>query len=65
MRQGATPRWNRNDAYEAALAELREDTQEWWADMLAPKPDELSDDEEAATADVQGLRRFLEDHVLP
>jgi hypothetical protein len=25
----------RNDAYEAALAALREDTREWWADVLA------------------------------
>ena len=25
----------RNDRYEAALAALREDTREWWADMLA------------------------------
>ena len=30
----------RNDAYEAALAALREDTQAWWADMLARDPDE-------------------------
>jgi len=31
----------RNDAYEAALAELREDTQSWWADMLARDSDAL------------------------
>jgi hypothetical protein len=31
----------RNDAYEAALAGLREDTQTWWADVLARDPDEL------------------------
>ena len=31
-----------NDAYEAALAELREDTQGWWADTLALKADELA-----------------------
>ena len=28
----------RNDRYEAALAALREDTREWWADMLARDP---------------------------
>ena len=28
----------RNDAYEAALAALREDTQAWWADVLARDP---------------------------
>ena len=55
----------RNDAYEAALAALREDTQTWWADTLARDPDELGEDEEPATADVEGLRRFLEGKVLP
>ena len=55
----------RNDAYEAALAELQEDTQEWWADTLKLKPDEREDDEEPATPDVDGLRRFIEIKVLP
>ena len=55
----------RNDAYEAALAALREDTQAWWADTLACDPDELGEGEEPATADVEGLRRFLEGKVLP
>ena len=54
-----------NDAYEAALAALREDTQDWWADMLARDPNELEDGEEPATADAEGLRRFLEAEVLP
>jgi hypothetical protein len=48
----------RNDAYEAALAELQEDTQEWWADTLKLKPDEREEDEEPATADVDGLLRL-------
>ena len=55
----------RNDRYEAALAALREDTREWWADMLARDPDDLDKGEEPATADEAGLRRFLEDEVLP
>lgn len=55
----------RNDAYEAALAALREDTQAWWADTLAGDPDELGEGEEPVTADVEGLRRFLEGEVLP
>ena len=55
----------RNDAYEAALAALREDTRAWWADMLARDPDELDEGEEPATADAEGLRRFLEGEVLP
>jgi hypothetical protein len=55
----------RNDAYEAALEALREDTQSWWADTLAGGPDELGEGEEPATADVEGLRHFLEGEVLP
>jgi len=55
----------RNDAYEAALAALREDTQEWWADVLACDPDELEEDEVPGTADAEGLHRFLEAEVLP
>ena len=50
---------------EAALVALREDTQAWWADTLAGDPDELGESEEPATADVEGLRRFLEGEVLP
>ena len=48
----------RNDRYEAALAALREDTCEWWADMLARHLDKQG--KEPATADEAGLRRFLE-----
>jgi hypothetical protein len=55
----------RNDAYEASLAALREDTQTWWGDTLAADPDELGEGKEPATADVEGLRRFLEGEVLP
>jgi hypothetical protein len=55
----------RNDAYEAAIAELRDDTQGWWEDVLVRGPDELGEDEEPATADAEGLRRFLEDEALP
>ena len=55
----------RNDRYEAALAALREDTREWWADMLARDPADLDKGEEPATADEAGLRRFLEGEVLP
>ena len=55
----------RNDPYEAAVAALREDTQQWWADTLARDPAELEEDEEPFTADAEGLRRFLEGEVLP
>ena len=55
----------RNDAYEVALAELREDTQGWWADVLAGDIAVLEENEEPGTADADGLRRFLESKVLP
>ncbi len=55
----------RNDPYEAATAALREDTLQWWADILARDPDELDEGDEPATADTEGLRRFLEGEVLP
>ena len=55
----------RNNAYEAALAALREDTQAWWAAVLARSLDELKEGDEPATADAEGLRRFLEADVLP
>ena len=53
----------RNDAYEAALETLREDTRDWWADVLAGDVEMTGED--AATADAMGLRRFLDGEVLP
>jgi hypothetical protein len=55
----------RNDRYEAALAALRDDTREWWADILARDPAYLDKGEEPAAADETGLLRFLENEVLP
>ena len=55
----------RNDAYEVALAALHKDTRVWWVDVLARDPGELDEDEEPATADAEGLRRFLEEDLLP
>ncbi len=55
---------SRKDAYEAALAALRDDTREWWEDVLACDPDELEEDEEPATADAESLKQFLERKVL-
>ena len=54
-----------NDVYVAVLAGLQEDTQEWWTETLACKPDDLDEGEEQATANVDGLRRFIECKVLP
>jgi len=48
-----------------ALAMLREDTRDWWADVLSRDPGELDEDQEPATADESGLHRFIEREVLP
>jgi hypothetical protein len=56
-------RSQRDDAYEVALAALREDTQAWWANELTRRPDELEECEKPATANVKGLLRFLEGAV--
>jgi hypothetical protein len=56
---------SRNDAYEAALGSLREDTQGWWADMLGRPPEESEEGEAPLVPDPEGLRRFIEEHVLP
>jgi hypothetical protein len=53
----------RNEAYEVALESLREDTRDWWTDVLAGDVEMTG--VEAATADASGLRRFLEGEVLP
>src|SRR3712207_759471 len=55
----------RNDAYEAALAALRDDTREWWEETLADAAEEPDEGEERYTADADGLRRFIEGKVLP
>src|SRR4029077_18687788 len=69
----------RNDAYEAALAALREDTQAWWAalrpggeipqagggDGRAGAPEEKEGGGDPPPADAESLRRFLEGEVLP
>ena len=55
----------RNDAYEAALAALREDTRQWWEDQLTGGPEALDEDREPYTADTAGLRGFLEGEILP
>jgi hypothetical protein len=52
-----------SDAYQAALAVLPENVRASWANELARSPDELEEGEEPATANVEGLRRFLEGDV--
>jgi hypothetical protein len=48
-------------AYREALSRLREDTREWWQDILAD-PDE---DGQPYSANAKGLVRFLQDQVGP
>jgi hypothetical protein len=40
----------RNDAYEAALTALREDTQAWWAPSRRPDTDVAAEDDAAVVA---------------
>ncbi len=56
---------NRNDAYETAIAALREDTQQWWTYELQRNPHDLDDDERPFSPDSESLRRFIEQKVLP
>ena len=56
---------NRNDAYESAIAALREDTQQWWAYELQGRPDELDEDEVFFSPNSESLHRFIEQKVLP
>jgi hypothetical protein len=53
------------DAYEIALAALREDTRDWWKNCISRDPDDFDEDEEPATPNAAGLLRFLEKDVLP
>ena len=44
---------------------MREDTRDWWQEMLGCDADEMDEGEEPVTADGDGLRRFIEREVLP
>ena len=55
----------RNDAYEAALAALRDDARQWWERQLTGDPDAPDKDKEGYSADTAGLRDFLEGEILP
>jgi hypothetical protein len=52
-------------AYARAVAALRDDTREWWEDLLSWEPDDYDEGEEPFQADAKSLRRFLEDKVMP
>ncbi len=44
---------------------MREDTRQWWEDVLARDRDEPEEDTEPYAADAAGLRRFVEGEILP
>ena len=56
----------RNDPYELAIAALREEARQWWGRRASPRPrGAVEEDEEPCIADVEALRCFLEEEVLP
>ena len=55
----------KRNAYNAALAVLREDTREWWEESLTEDPEEREEGDEPYAADSDGLLKFLAAEVLP
>jgi hypothetical protein len=51
-------------AYAHALAALREDTREWWAEQLNWEPDDYDENQTPYRADAENLKRFLEKEVM-
>ena len=56
---------NDGDAYHTALALLPEETQEWWAESIAPKSKPRGEEERPYTADATSLQQFLREEVMP
>lgn len=54
----------KDKAYEKALAELREDTQQWWKGTIDPE-EYYDDDEPPFEANAEGLLQFLKQKVMP
>jgi hypothetical protein len=52
-------------AYAEALSALREDTRNWWQEVLGWEPDDFEEDEEPYAANAADLLRFLEEKVVP
>lgn len=53
------------EAYVRALGMLREDTREWWSEVLEWTEEELEDGEACYEATASDLRRFIEQRILP
>lgn len=64
MRSGG-PALGTTTRTKAALAAPPADAREWRSEALARDPADLDEGEAPATADAEGLRRFLEAEVLP
>ena len=52
-------------AYDTTLAALPEETQEWWAELIAPKAKARDEDGKRYTAEADSLQQFLHDEVMP
>jgi len=52
-------------AYAEALSALREDTRNWWQEVLGWEPDDFEEDEKPYAANSADLLRFLEEKVVP
>jgi hypothetical protein len=56
-------RAGRPDAYERALGAVRDDTREWWEELLTWEQEDFDEGEEMPTADADGLIAFIESKV--
>jgi hypothetical protein len=52
-------------AYTEALSALREDTRNWWEEVLGWEPDDYEEDEKPYTTNSADLLRFLKEKVVP
>jgi hypothetical protein len=53
------------EAYSRALAAVREDTREWWAEQLTWRREDYEEDEKPFRATAEDLLRFLQEKILP
>ena len=52
-------------AYAEALSALREDTRNWWEEVLGSEPEDYEEDEKPYAANAADLLRFVEEKVVP
>ena len=56
---------NKADVYKKAVAALRSDTRQEWQCMLDRRMEDLEEGEEPMTPDVEGLRQYILNHIMP